>query len=224
MLRPVLPDVLAELESLEDPKALAINRRHGDTHSVNLTKVRGIAKQLGAQPELARALWATRQPNARLVALLVARPKQFTAAELDRWLRQAATNKETDWFVGYLAAKSKHTEELRKQWLSDPDPRITAAGWALTTDRVVKNPEGLDLAALLDVIEAEMKDAPERLQWAMNTCLGNIGIEHESHRDRVLEIGERLGVLKDHPTPGGCVSPYVPIWVPEMLRRRAGRA
>ena len=113
---------------------------------------------------------------------------------------------------------------MRKQWLSDPDPRIAAAGWALTTDRVVKNPEGLDLAALLDVIEAEMKDAPERLQWAMNTCLGNIGIEHESHRDRVLEIGERLGVLKDHPTPGGCVSPYVPIWVPEMLRRRAGRA
>ncbi|RRD05454.1 DNA alkylation repair protein [Arachnia propionica] len=224
MLRPVLPDVLAELESLADPKALAVNRRHGDAHSVNLTKVRGIAKQLGAQPELARALWATRQPNARLVALLVARPKQFTVAELDRWLREAATNKETDWFVSYLAAKSRHAEELRTRWLADPEPRIAAAGWALTTDRVVKNPEGLDLAALLDVIEAEMKDAPERLQWAMNTCLGNIGIEHESYRERVLEIGERLEVLKNHPTSGGCISPYVPVWVPEVVQRRTGRA
>lgn len=224
MIRPVLPDVLAELESLEDPKTLAINRRHGDTHSVNLTKVRGIAKQLGAQPELARALWATRQPNARLVALLVARPKQFTEAELDRWLREAATNKETDWFVAYLAAKSKHADALRQRWLRDPDPRIAAAGWALTTDRVVKKPEGLDLSALLDEIETTMKDAPQRLQWAMNTCLANIGIEHESQRERVLEIGERLEVLKDHPTPTGCLSPYVPLWVPEMVSRRAGRA
>ncbi|MDO5067844.1 MAG: DNA alkylation repair protein [Propionibacteriaceae bacterium] len=216
--------MLAELESLSDPKALAINRRHGDAHSVNLTKVRGIAKQLGAQPELARALWATRKPNARLVAVLVARPKQFTVAELDRWLREAATNKETDWFVSYLAAKSKHAEELRTRWLTDEEPRIAAAGWTLTTDRVVKKPDGLDLAALLDVIEAELVAAPGRLQWAMNACLAAIGIEHEAHRERVLEIGERLGVLKNHPTPSGCISPYVPIWVPEVVRRRTGRA
>lgn len=221
MIRPVLPDVLAELESLEDPKALAINLRHGNTHSVNLTKVRGIAKQLGAQPELARALWATRQPNARLVALLVARPKQFSEEELDRWLREAATNKERDWFVSYLAAKSVHADALRKCWMDDESPDVAAAGWALATDRVIKKPEVLDLDDLLDRIEAGIQAAPERLQWAMNTCLGNIGIEHEDKRERVLEMGLRLGILRDHPTSAGCVSPYVPVWVPTMLRRRA---
>jgi 3-methyladenine DNA glycosylase AlkD len=85
---------------------------------------------------------------------------------------------------------------------------------------VAKNPEGLDLPELLSIIEADMKDAPDRLQWAMNHCLAQIGIEHAGHRARALEIGERLGVLKDYPTPPGCTSPYAPAWIAEMVRRQ----
>ena len=81
---------------------------------------------------------------------------------------------------------------------------------------------GDDLAALLDTIEAEMKDAPDRLQWAMNTCLAQIGIVHPEHRARAIDIGERLEVLKDYPTPPNCTSPYAPTWIGEIVRRREG--
>ena len=67
-----------------------------------------------------------------------------------------------------------------------------------------------------------MVAAPGRLQWAMNTCLAQIGIEHPALRERALEIGERLGVLRDYPTPPGCTSPYAPIWIAEMVSRRGG--
>ena len=108
-------------------------------------------------------------------------------------LREARTPKVHDWLVTYVVRKSPHAEQLRLAWLADPDPVVASAGWALTTERVAKKPEGLDLAGLLDVIEAEMKDAPERLQWAMNHCLAQIGIEHAEHRARAIDIGERLG-------------------------------
>jgi 3-methyladenine DNA glycosylase AlkD len=85
---------------------------------------------------------------------------------------------------------------------------------------VAKQPEGLDLSGLLDIIEAEMKDAPDRLQWAMNHCLAQIGIEHAEHRARALGIGERLEVLKDYPTPPNCTSPFAPTWIHEMVRRQ----
>lgn len=65
---------------------------------------------------------------------------------------------------------------LRARWMADPDPVVASARWALTSDRVVRDPGGLDLPALLDVIEAEMADAHERLQWQMSTCLAQIGI------------------------------------------------
>jgi 3-methyladenine DNA glycosylase AlkD len=85
---------------------------------------------------------------------------------------------------------------------------------------VAKKPAGLDFAALLDVIEAEMRDAPDRLQWAMNHCLAQIGIEHAEYRARAIGIGERLEVLKDYPTPANCTSPFAPIWINEMVRRQ----
>jgi hypothetical protein len=45
---------------------------------------------------------------------------------------------------------------------------VARAGWALTTERVAEKPEGFDVAALLEVIEAEMKDSPALLQWGLN--------------------------------------------------------
>ena len=138
-------------------------------------------------------------------------------------VRETRVPKVHDWFVNYVVKKSPHAEDLRLAWLADPDPVVASAGWALTADRVVKKPEGLDLAGLLDVIEAQMRAAPERLQWAMNTCLAQIGIEHPEHRTRALGIGERLGVLKDYPTPPNCTSPYAPVWIAEMVRRRDDR-
>lgn len=216
-------EVLAELAGLEDPKIREVNERHGDDHGVNLGRLRALAKRLKTQQELARGLWATGDTAARLLALLVCRPKAFERDELDAMLREARTPKVHDWLVNYVVKKNPHREELRPAWSADPDPVVASAGWALTAERVVKKPEGLDLPGLLDVIEAEMKDAPERLQWAMNTCLAQIGIEHAEHRARAVAIGERLEVLKDYPTSPGCTSPYAPVWINEMVRRQDGK-
>ncbi|GAA2790746.1 DNA alkylation repair protein [Streptomyces showdoensis] len=213
-------EVMAELAALEDPKARAVNERHGDDHGVNLGKLRALAKRLKTQQDLARDLWATDDTAARLLALLICRPKAYDRDELDAMLRRARAPKVHDWLVNYVVKKSPHAEALRLAWTADPDPVVASAGWALTTDRVAKKPEGLDLPALLDVIEAEMKDAPDRLQWAMNHCLAQIGIEHPEHRARAIGIGERLEVLKDYPTSPGCTSPFAPVWIDEMVRRR----
>ncbi|NEW36622.1 DNA alkylation repair protein, partial [Nocardia cyriacigeorgica] len=192
--------VLAELAALEDPKMRAVNEKHGDDHGVNLTKLRAVAKRLKTQHDLARDLWATGDTAARLLALLICRPKAFDRDELDAMMRQARAPKVQDWLINYVVKKNPHAEDLRRTWFADPDPIVASAGWALTSERVVKDPEGLDLTELLDRIESQMKSAPDRLQWSMNTCLAQIGITHPDHRPRALEIGERLEVLKDYPT------------------------
>jgi 3-methyladenine DNA glycosylase AlkD len=215
-----VPALLAELAALDDPRIRDVNRRHGDDHGVNLGKLRAIAKRLKTQHELALDLWATGDTAARLLALLVCRPKSFTADELDRMLREARAPKVQDWLVNYVVKKHPEAEALRLAWLDDADAVVASAGWALTSDRAVKRPAGLDLDALLDAIEAEMADAPDRLQWEMNTALAQIGIAHPAHRARAVAIGERLGVLKDYPTPPNCTSPFAPTWIAEIVRRQ----
>ncbi|MFI7531359.1 DNA alkylation repair protein [Nocardia salmonicida] len=211
---------MAELADLDDPRIRAVNAKHGDDHGVNLTELRALAKRLKTQPVLARRLWDTDDTAAKLLALLICRPKVFERDELDAMIRQARTPKVHDWLVNYVVKKNPHAEELRTAWFTDPDPVVASAGWALTTERVAKKPDGLDLTGLLDLIEAQMKTAPDRLQWAMNHCLAQIGIDHPDHRARALDIGERLQVLKDYPTPPGCTSPFAPAWITEMVSRQ----
>ena len=215
-----LPELMAELATLEDPRAREVNERHGDDHGVNLGKLRAVAKRLKTQQDLARQLWATDDTAAKLLALLICRPRSFDEDELDTMLRAARTPKVHDWLVNYVVKKNPAAEDLRVAWAADQDPVIASAGWALTTERVTKKPEGLDMPALLDVIEAEMKTAPDRLQWAMNHCLAQIGIDHVEYRARAIDIGERLQVLKDYPTPPNCTSPFAPDWIAEMVRRQ----
>jgi 3-methyladenine DNA glycosylase AlkD len=215
-----LAEVTAELAALEDPKVRAVNEKHGDDHGVNLGKLRALAKRLKTQQDLARELWATEDTAAKLLALLICRPKAFERAELDTMVREAGAPKVHDWLVNYVVKKNPHAEELRVAWSADPEPVVASAGWALTTERVAKRPDGLDLTGLLDVIEAKLKDAPDRLQWAMNHCLAQIGIEHAGLRARAIGIGERLEVLKDYPTPPNCTSPFAPVWITEVVRRQ----
>jgi 3-methyladenine DNA glycosylase AlkD len=216
-------EVMAELAALEDPRVREANEKRGDDHGVNLGALRAVAKRLKTRHDLALGLWETDDTAARLLALLICRPKAFGRDELDGMVREARSPKVHDWLVNYVVKKSPHAEELRVAWSADPDPVVASAGWALTTERVAKKPEGLDLAGLLDVIEAEMRDAPDRLQWAMNHCLAQIGIEHPEHRARAIGIGERLHVLEDYPTPPNCTSPFAPVWIAEMVRRQEDR-
>mgnify|MGYP005795599101 FL=1 len=216
-------EVLATLASLEDEKIRAVNARHGDDHAVNLTKLRAVAKDLKKNDELAGELWATGDTAARLVAILIMRPKAWSEAQLDEMLRDSRVPKVHGWLVSYIVKKSPHAEALRQSWMDDPDPVVASAGWALTSERVNKKPEGLDLSGLLDTIEAEMPEAPERLQWAMNETLAYIGIENPDLRKRAIDIGERLGVLRDYPTSPGCTSPFAPTWITEMVSRNAAK-
>ncbi|SMX77847.1 3-methyladenine DNA glycosylase AlkD [Brevibacterium sp. 239c] len=208
------------LAAMEDPKARAINEKHGDDHGVNLSKLRAVAKDLKKNDDLAVELWATGDTAARLVAILIMRPRSYEASQLDSMLREARRPKVHGWLVNYIVRKSKHAEELRLAWMDDPDPVVASAGWALTSERVNRSPEGLDLVGLLDIIEAQMLGAAERLQWAMNETLSYIGIENQELRPRATAIGNRLGVLKDYPTPPNCTSPFAPTWITEIVARR----
>lgn len=214
-----LAAVQQELASLVDERIRAVNLRHGDAHAVNLTQLRGLAKRITSNHDLATQLWRTGDADAQLLAILVCKPKAFSADTLDAMAHEIRFPKVLDWFVGYVVKRSRHAEALRLRWKDTTDDLAGRAGWSLTTERVVKSPEGLDLVALLDQIEAEMKTAPERKQWSMNHCLAEIGIRNPALRARAIDIGERLRVLVDYPASPGCTPPFAPMWIAEMVRR-----
>jgi 3-methyladenine DNA glycosylase AlkD len=221
--RMTVKDVLKQLEARGDAKVRAHNIKWGagdNQFGVKLGDIRALAKKIKSNPELGKALWKTGNLDAQFLAALILEPKDLSADEMDLMVRSARFAPAADWLISYVVKDHPEKESLRKRWMSDDDPWGGRAGWSLTSERVAKAPEGLDLPALLDRIESEMGTAAPEAQWTMNSCLAAIGIHFPKHRKRALAIGEKLGIYRDYPVSKGCTSPFAPIWINEMVRRQ----
>jgi 3-methyladenine DNA glycosylase AlkD len=218
-----LKEALAQLEALGNEKVRAHNRKHGagdNQFGVRLGDIRKLAEKIKADHALAMALWETGNIDARLLAILLINPKNLSGEELDHMVRSVGFAQVADWLNAYVVRKYPDKEALRQRWMAEDDPWAARAGWSLTSERIGKNPEGLDLPALLDRIESEMGNAAPEAQWTMNFCLAGIGIHFPEYRERAIAIGEALGTYRDYPVSKGCTSPFAPIWIKEMVSRQ----
>jgi 3-methyladenine DNA glycosylase AlkD len=218
-----LEETLAQLEALGDAKMRAQNKKRGAgdfQFGVLLRDIRKLAKEIKTDHELGLALWETGNIDAQLLGILLLKPKNLSAGEMDRMVRSVSFAQVADWLMAYVVKSHPKKETLRQGWMAAEDPWAARAGWSLTSERIGKSPQGLDLPAILDRIESEMRDAPPEVQWTMNYCLAGIGIHFPEHRERALALGESLGIYRDYPVSKGCTSPFAPIWINEMVRRQ----
>jgi len=218
-----LKESLKQLEALGNEKVRARNRKHGagdNQFGVQMGDIRKVAAKIKTDHDMALALWETGNVDARLLAVLVMKPKILSRTEIDRMVRSATFAQLADWLNSYVVKNHPDKEALRQAWMTADDPWAARAGWNLTAERIARSPEGLDVPALLDRIESEMGAAAPEEQWTMNSCLAGIGIHFPKLRKRAIAIGESLGIYRDYPVSKGCTSPFAPIWINYMVNRK----
>lgn len=223
-----LTETLKQLEALGSAKVRAQNAKSGpfgagagdNQYGVALGDIRALAKQIKTDHALALSLWDTANVDAQFLAALLLVPKKLPAEALDRMVRSISYVRVADWLNSYVVSKHPDKEALRVGWMTADDRWAARSGWHLTAERVAKNPDGLDVPALLGRIEAEMADAEPEVQWTMNGTLAAIGIHFPKLRKRAIAIGEKLGVYRDYPVSKGCTSPFAPIWIEAMVSRQ----
>lgn len=216
-------DILVQLESLGNEARRKHNTKAGapdNQFGVKLGDIRAMAKKIKADHQLGLELWETGNVEAQLLATLIVELELLSAGQLDKLTRSTSCAQVADWWNAYVVAKHPKRHELREKWMKGKDPWAARAGWNLTASCVSKGAKGLDLSALLDVIEKQLPKAKPEVQWTMNFTLGAIGIHHPQHRQRAVAIGEKIGLYRDWPVSKGCTPPYVPVWVEEMVKRQ----
>ena len=217
-------EILSKLESLGNASARAQNAKWGagdNQFGVNRGDVRKLANKIKTDHELALSLWKTGNIDAQFLATLLVDASLLSADAMERIVKSTSWIWVADWLYSYVLKEHADKETLRKKWMTSDDRWTARAGWQLTAGRVAKSPEGLNLDALLDRIEKEMGAAAPEVQWTMNMCLAKIGIHFPKHRKRAIAIGEKLGIYRDYPCSKGCVSPFAPIAIPEMVKRQS---
>jgi len=218
-------EALSQLKAMRNEKMVALNKKNGagnNQFGVKLGDIRNLGNKIRSNHELALELWKTGNIDARLLAILIIKPISLSAKALDDMVRSIDFAQVADWFNAYVLKEHPERESLREKWMNDDNVWAARAGWSLTAGRIARVPEGLDLAAILDRIAAEMAGAPPEVQWTMNTALAQIGINFPGYRERAIDIGEKLGIYRDYPVSKGCTSPFAPIWIKEMVSRQKG--
>lgn len=214
---------LNELEALGSERMRAQNTKRGagdNQYGVRRGDARVLAKKIKLNHALALELWKTGNIDARFLAVLLMKPAELSADELDQMVRSVDFQDLADWHNNYIVKNHPDKEALRQKWLKDSHPMALRAGWSLTARRISHDPDGLDLSAILDRLEKQMPTAAPEPQWTMNNCLAEIGIHFAEHRKRALAIGEKLGIYRDYPVSKGCTSPFAPIWINEIVSRQ----
>jgi 3-methyladenine DNA glycosylase AlkD len=218
-----LQEIVDRLEALGHERVRKLNSRNGageNQFGVQLGELRKLAKTIKTNHELALELWRMGNADAMLLSTLLMRPAQLSSDDLEQMVRVATYTQLSDWLATHVVKLHPDKETLRQKWMKSNEVMTSRAGWMLTAERVARAPEGLDLNALLERIEAQMGDAPTQVQWTMNNTLAAIGIHFAEHRQRAVAIGENLGVFRDFPTPKGCTSPFAPIWIAAIVNRQ----
>lgn len=195
-------DALAAAGTEQNRKVYRRHGAKGQLFGVGFASLDALAESIGTDHALARKLWASAKPDARLLATRIADAKRVTAAELHKWAA------DLDWYVGAdalakLAFHTSHAKKVALAWIDSKKEWIGRAGWhtlaLLTRDKSL--PDSF-FEPLVARIEANIHRAPNRMRDAMNAALIAIGIRSEAFAKTCTQVAKRIGKVEvDHGSP-----------------------
>jgi hypothetical protein len=95
------------------PGATQFGVKHGD--------IRALAKKIGPDRALALSLWQTRNVDAQLLAVLLLKPKDLSAKDVDGMVRSITFGWVADWLINYVV--KQHADR----------GHCARSGWSTTT-------------------------------------------------------------------------------------------
>src|SRR6266849_998002 len=112
--------VLREMKAKADPIAVEGMARFGissrNTLGLSIPTLRGIAKRLGMNHELALALWKSGIHEAKILAAMVDDPAKVTEKQMDKWVEEIDSWDVCDGCCGSLFDKTPFASDKATEW------------------------------------------------------------------------------------------------------------
>jgi 3-methyladenine DNA glycosylase AlkD len=151
--------------------------RADNVHGVSKPKLDALAKRIGRNHSLALALWLTGNHDARILAGMIADPRQITSAIMDLWVRDFNNWDICDGTCCHLFVFAKPAWSRALSWTSRKDEFQKRAGFALVAYLAYRDKSAADaqVEKFLKIIEREAGDDRNFVRKAVNWALRNIG-------------------------------------------------
>mgnify|MGYP003594118416 CR=1 FL=1 len=197
-----LAEAMHALEQAGSAQTRKTYARHGAVEpmfGVSFAALKALHKRIRVDHELACALWATGNLDARNLAVKVVDPSRMSAADLDRWARETSARMCGD-YVAMLAAEGPHAAAMSTAWLAADSP-VRATGWVLLGQLALRDATLADAGFTdhLAAIERTIHVAPNAERGAMNNAVIAIGCRNAALREAATAAAGRIGeVAVDH--------------------------
>lgn len=199
-----LAEALRELEKAGSAQTRKTYARHGapgPMFGVSFATLKALTKRIGVDHELALALWATGNFDARNLAVKIVDPARMTPRDLDRWAREGSPSRMCGAYHAMIAAETPHGAAKAAEWLASKDAGMRLAGWALlgqVAQRDEAAPDAL-FEQRVAQIERTIHAAPNAERETMNMALICIGGRSPGLRKAALAAAARIGKVEvDH--------------------------
>ncbi len=190
--------ILAELRGMGDEKNRAGMARYGinveDAFGVSVYELRKVARRLGTDHDLALALWATGNHEARLLACFVDDPAAVTEEQTETWARDFDSWDICDQATTSLFDLTKHAWSKASAWAACDEEWVKRAGFALMAGLAVHDKVATDRAftKLLPLIERSASDGRNFVKKAVNWALRNIGKRNRALNAAAIACAEKI--------------------------------
>jgi len=190
--------VIRKLKTLADPKAVEGMAKFGinpkNTLGVKVPQLRKMAKEIGKNSALAQRLWKTKIHEARILASMIADPKDFTENEMDEWVKDFDSWDICDQCCMNLFDKTEIAFKKAIEWAHREEEFVRRAGFALMACLAWHRKDVADKKFLkfFPVIKKFASDERNFVKKAVNWALRQIGKRSKFLKDKAIKIAKEI--------------------------------
>lgn len=220
-----LNQALAALAKAGTAQNRKVYARHGvgeNQYGVSYAELGKLRRAIGMDHDLALALWATGNHDARILACMTADPGVLGSREFDVMARELDNYVITDAF-STLVGRSPHAARKSAVWRDRRHEWTAAAAWnvlALLAGDAAERPDAFFMEPL-EVIAARIHDRPNRVRHSMNQALISIGVRNDALHRAAVAVAARIGRVEVDHGETGCKTPDARAYMAKTLAHRA---
>lgn len=223
-----LEEAMAALRKMGTAQNVKVYKRHGAGESlfgVSFANLTVLKKQIGADHDLALALWDTGNSDARTLATMVADPSALAPDAAERWVNETRSYLLSDLLSG-LVARSRFAREKMEAWMRSEKEFVKPCGYDVLGCLLRDGAEITDAecSRVLERIEKEIHGSPNRARHAMNMALIGIGIYRPALEARAIAAARRIGKVEVDHGETGCKTPPAEAYILKAKARARSRA
>jgi 3-methyladenine DNA glycosylase AlkD len=161
---------------------------------VKLPDIRKLAKTIKKDHQLAMELWESNIHEARLLATLVADPKQLKPEQMDKWANDFYSWDICDQACGNLFDQTEFAIEKALEYSASEKEFVKRAGFVLMAELAMHNKKASDdvFIQFFPLIEREAWDSRNFVKKAMNWSLRQIGKRNRMLNQVAIAAAKRI--------------------------------